>query len=131
MNLQTGKQEVTPTMADQDIFMRWATLVADSSAVWNPEFYGTVNSIGAVFDRPAELRYTYVLGNSFADITVHPKPEDQDSGVQFKIFAQKLQGIQVYMRHGTGNLEVGTTMPTNFQMYDLQALVNFVKEQVS
>lgn len=136
MKIEIGEEVVEPTMADQDIFMRWVTLVADSSAVWNPEFYGTVHSIGKMFDRPAELRYTYVLGNSYADITVNAKENEPGTEVQFKIFAQKLQGIQVYVRQGsTGQedavLEALSNPPTNFQMYNLQALVDFVKEQIS
>lgn len=130
MKLDIGEEQVAPTMADQDIFMRWATLLADTSAVWNPEFYGTVHSIGVMFGRPAELRYTYVLGNSFADITVNAKEDDPESEVKLKIFVQKLQGIQVYVQHGSGVMNTEGVMPTNFQMYNLQALVEFVEEQI-
>lgn len=130
MKLEIGEELVEPTMSEQDIFMRWVTLIADTSAIWNPEFYGAVHSIGTVFGRPAEMRYTYVLGNSFADIHVQAKEDEPDSQVRFKIFVQKLQGVQVHVQHGSGEIFLDASKPTNFQMYDLQALVNFIQEQL-
>lgn len=128
-----GETVVEPTMAEQDIFLRWVTLIGDSSAVWNPEFYGTTRSNGTIFGRPADIHYVYTLGNSYAEIHVAPQGDDPETQVTIKIFGQRLQGIRVHVLHGPGEIDVTDEKLVGrvFQVYGLDDLVNYVKEQVS
>ena len=123
--------EVHPTMAEQDIFLRWVTVIGDSSLVWDKEVYGHKNSVGLVFGKQATIDYTYCLGNSFADIIIHKNPEDpEDTGMRFNVYVQKLQGIQLYESIGEEPFSHEGERPMNFQVYNLGQMVEYVRKLV-
>jgi hypothetical protein len=121
----------TPTMAEQDVFLRWLTMVQDNKFVWDKEAYGHKTSFGTIFDKLGSITYTYCLGNSFADVTIHADKENpDDKGGRFYMYVERHRGIQVFYRNGEEEFDITGMMPDNFQVYDLQKLVDFVKRLV-
>ena len=119
-----------PTMEDQDIFHRWLNMVSNRDNVWKPETYGSFTSVGKMFDRPAQIEYVYCLGNSHAAILVHPLEDKPETGVDFRIFVQQLQGIQLYVGNPGAANGCDFSLPVrNYQLYNLQEMVNFIENR--